>query len=160
MLVCLSQKVNGQIISADIGVNGLTCSQCTRTVEMSLRKLDCVDNVQMNLEQTSGHIVFKEGRRVDLEEIADAVTHAGFSVRYLYAQINFDSVVVSQGSCYLVKGHFFQLVRVSTKNLSGQVTVKLEGKKYMPTKDYRKIKTELKPKCANTVQKEFFISLQ
>lgn len=157
-MLLISYKAESQIISADIGINGLTCPQCTKTVEMSLQKLEFINEIQMNLQQTSGHITFKDGRRIDLERVSDAVRQAGFSVRYLYAQIYFDSVVSSNGTCQLIKEQYFQFIHSTTKTLNGMTTVKLEGRKYMQSKDYRQIKDELNAKCGNTTQKVFFIS--
>ena len=75
-----------QFTSAKIGINGLTCSACTRSVETGLRKLSFVENVEMSLENKSGIITFKKGQKVEIEKIASAVTDAGFSVRFLTAE--------------------------------------------------------------------------
>ena len=55
-VVCLlfvlltSIGVKAQFISAEIGIDGLTCSACTRSAEMSIRKLPFVADVKMNIE--------------------------------------------------------------------------------------------------------------
>ena len=55
-----------QFLSAEIGVDGLTCSQCQRSVEMGLRKLDFIDDVQVNLDHTDGKIIFKSDKKINL----------------------------------------------------------------------------------------------
>ena len=79
----LPKAITAQYTSARIGVNGLTCSACTRSVEMSIRKLPFIENVEMNLENTDGILKFKKGQEVDIFKIAQAVVDAGFSVRFL-----------------------------------------------------------------------------
>src|SRR4051812_34474653 len=86
--------VRAQFLWAEIGVDGLTCSACTRSVEMSLRKLDFVDSVVMNLEHTDGKIYFKKDQSVEPDKIAQAVVNAGFSVRFLKANFNFSGTQV------------------------------------------------------------------
>ena len=71
----------------DVGVNGLTCSLCTRSVEMSIRRLDFVDTVMMSLETTEGRIYVKPDVPVNVEQIAKAVVNAGFSVRFIATQL-------------------------------------------------------------------------
>ena len=85
-----------QFVSAEIGVDGLTCSACTKSVEMSLRKLDFVQDVQMNLENTNGKVTFKPGALIYIDKIAKAVDNAGFSVSYLHATFSFNSLTVFQ----------------------------------------------------------------
>src|SRR5579885_2179698 len=83
--VLLTVASNAQFTQVELGVDGLTCSACTRSVEMGLRKLDFVKDVKMNLDNTNGVITFKEGIPVSIEKLAKAVSDAGFSVRYLQA---------------------------------------------------------------------------
>src|ERR1700744_3890006 len=83
LLAITMMPLHAQVISARVGVNGLTCSQCSRSVEMQLRKLSFVKNVNMNLKQTEGDLEFKEGAKIDFSKIAEAIKNAGFSVRFL-----------------------------------------------------------------------------
>lgn len=53
-----------QFLWAEIGVDGLTCFACSRSVEISVRKLDFVDSVVMNLEYTDRKVYFKKERRL------------------------------------------------------------------------------------------------
>src|ERR1700746_2210399 len=89
-LLLLQFGVSAQFNYALIGVDGLTCSACTRSVEMSIRKLNFVDSVTMNLEHTEGKIIFKKGAKVEVDKIAKAVIDEGFSLRSLYVGVNFD----------------------------------------------------------------------
>jgi copper chaperone CopZ len=158
-LMLFTKNTLGQILWVEIGVNGLTCSQCTRTVEMSIRKLDFIKDVHMDLEKTSGNISFKPGMHVNIEKIADAVTNAGFSVRYLDAGIVFDHVDIRNGYCYPLDGNFYQFTETDTAKLNGETRVKFLGKKYLPAKEYRKLKSEFVSKCSKPEQQDYFITL-
>ncbi|WP_190277222.1 heavy-metal-associated domain-containing protein [Taibaiella lutea] len=92
LLLMMVNHCQAQVLSAKVGINGLTCSQCSRSVEIQLRKLSFVKNVNMNLASTEGTLQFKEGSDIDFLKIAKAVKDAGFSVRFLDAEIDMQKV--------------------------------------------------------------------
>ncbi|MEO6904284.1 MAG: heavy metal-associated domain-containing protein [Bacteroidia bacterium] len=145
--------------SVEIGINGLTCSQCTRSVELSIRKLSFVDNVEMNLEHSEGKITFKPNAKVSIEEIADAVMKAGFSVRYLRALFVFQNKNVNNNDCLLFEEQNYQFVKIEPKKLDGKTTLKFVGKKYLPTKEYKEWKPLLNNKCGNTKEPILYVTL-
>ena len=63
LIFCTCFSASAQFQTVYIGVNGLTCSQCSRTVEMSIRKLDFVGDVQMNLAHTESRMPRSPARR-------------------------------------------------------------------------------------------------
>ena len=131
--------VFGQFTSARIGVNGLTCSACTRSVEMSLRKLPFIESVEMNLENTDGVLKFKKGSDVEISKIAKAVVDAGFSVRFLNADYTFSGTNF-QESKYTDKGQSFYFIRkppTKTEN-----TLRFIGPAFQTKKEFTKYKTE------------------
>lgn len=142
-----------QFTSAEIGVNGLTCSQCTRAVEMSLLKLDFVKSVQMNLENTTGKILFKESAAVNLKKIAKAVTDAGFSMAYLKAGYFFTEMDASCGTVWMVGDERFCFVNAAAQKLKGETVLIMLGKEFMPRQDFSKWKKEIK-KCCGEIKKE------
>lgn len=143
-LLLSSLSCLGQFISAEIGINGLTCSVCTRSVEMSVRKLDFIDSVSMDLSNTSGKVFFKEGSKVVIEEIAKAVTDAGFSVRYLYANFNFKDLPPIEAPCWSYRNERYQLVQTESKQLSGNRKLKFIGEKYLSKKESKDWSTALR----------------
>ncbi len=143
----------------EIGVNGLTCSQCTRSVEIQIRKLGFVKDVDMNLEHTDGKVVFKEQKKVDVNKIAQAVKDAGFSVRSLEAQFLFNHVNVSQGYCFDYQGDKYQFVQVPQKELNGPVTLKFVGENFLPKKEYKKWEPNLKNNCSNNTGKTYYVTM-
>ncbi|MGZ4033427.1 MAG: heavy-metal-associated domain-containing protein [Bacteroidia bacterium] len=132
-----------------IGVDGLTCSACTRSVEMSIRKLSFVDSVTMNLEHTEGKIIFKKGAKVEVDKIAKAVVDAGFSLRSLYAGVNFDHLKLSNDLCWMFDGNNYHFVKIANDTeLNGIVTVKFIGEKFMSKKEFKNWKMYCTNNCS------------
>ena len=157
----LSGKLFAQIQSVQIGVNGLTCSQCSRSVEMSIRKLDFVKEVRMNLANTEGEIFFNEGYKADVNKIAKAIVDAGFSVRYLKATIYFKQVPVTENYCWINEGKYYQFIKTNTKVIDGITTVTFINKQFMPKAEYKKWSTTIKESQGNGCEAKqiFYITL-
>ncbi len=158
ILVGVTVTAHGQIQSVSIGVNGLTCSQCSRTVEMSLRKLPFVEDVQMNLEHTEGRIEIKKGSKADMEQVAKAVTNAGFSLRYLQADVAFNSQTTVSGSCMSLAGDEYVFSTPPAEPLRGMITLKFLDRNFLPKSDFKKIQASLKNPCGATAGKVYHIS--
>lgn len=139
-LACSAQLFAG-LKWVDVGVNGLTCSMCTRSVEMSLKRLDFVKNVEMNLETTEGRIFFKEGTPIDLNALAKAVIDAGFSVRFLKLQLSFDDIPLKDDGSFVFQGQSYQWLDFQNK-VNGPVALKLVDENFLPKKE----RVELKKK--------------
>jgi copper chaperone CopZ len=123
-----------------IGVNGLTCSQCTRSVEMSVRKLDFVDSVVMDLANTEGKVYIKVGTDPDFKRIAKAVTNAGFSVRFVrfYTDIN------PSESCFTIGNNQFQWIGEGPPNGTELILI---GDEFMPRKEALGYRKKMNSKC-------------
>ncbi|XZF16158.1 heavy-metal-associated domain-containing protein [Chitinophagaceae bacterium MMS25-I14] len=145
---------SGNILYAELGVNGLTCSQCSRSVEMKLRKLDFVKNVSMNLEHTNGTIFFEDGKVIDFTSIAKAVTDAGFSVRYLRITSVAAGWKKSGEYCYSMDGNTFQLV--GKMPVKDTLQLQMLGSNFMPPAAVKKWKAQLITHC--TAQAYFVIA--
>ncbi len=160
-LLFLFFSLNGdlfaQFITAEIGVDGLTCSQCQLGVEMSIKKLDFIQNIEINLEHTDGKIIFKPGAKVDMNKLAKAITDAGFSVRFIKANFNFINLNVSNNFCFAYEGDNYQFIKAGNQLLNGEKTIKLVGKNFMATKEYKAIKADLKQICS--VSPSYFVML-
>jgi copper chaperone CopZ len=148
-----------QFTSAELGVDGLTCSACTRSVELSIRKLDFVKDVQMNLDNTVGQITFVPGKHISIEKVAKAVTDAGFSVRYLQATFNTElTIPLKDTHCFIADSVTYQFVKDSPTKLENGTVLKFIGKKFLSSKEYKKWKTELKPQCSG-IKAFYYVTL-
>jgi copper chaperone CopZ len=135
-----------------IGVDGLTCSMCTRSVEMSIRKLDFVDSVVMDLENTEGKVYLKKGDDVDLRKVAKAVTSAGFSVRFMRIQVDFEGSNAS--TCFSIGPDSFQFIQ--EPDISGSAELTLIGDEFMPRKVAANYRKKLVQKCP--AQNGYYVS--
>lgn len=154
-----SVECEAQIKKVMIGVNGMTCSACCRTVEMSIRKLSFVKDVKMNLENTDGEIFFADDADVDIEKIAKAVVNAGFSVRYLNASFLFSNLKVNNGFCFNSGKYNLQFINTAEKVLNGETKIKFEGKQFQPKGEYNKVKSLLVNSCDDKKVKVYFVTL-
>lgn len=118
----------------EIGVNGMTCSMCTRSVEMSVRTLSFVDSVVMSLDSTDGKVYLKPGAPVDLKKIARAVTDAGFSVRFVRVSFTFDDVVLTADGSFTYQGQVFSWLDFKGP-LKEQATLQLVDEGFLPRKE-------------------------
>lgn len=147
--LCLfvSSFCKGQWVYAEIGVNGLTCSMCTKSVDNALSKLSFVERVGVNLETTAGRIYFKEGSQPNLAAINKAVEDAGFSLRYLKIHLSFkNQAQYAAGECFILEGVHYQLLdscTIETKEASFLVV----NKSFMPKKAFKNWRSEIGKIC-------------
>lgn len=143
LLFCLliSINVSAQVQSIRISINGLTCSQCSKSVEMRLKKLSFISKVDMDLQNTEAKISLKKDAKIDLNKVADAVTDAGFSVNTFWVNYQFPSVNYGDQNCISTKDGIFMLINNNTA-ITQEVIVL--GKKFNASKKYQKIPQTLK----------------
>ncbi len=151
-------SASAQIQSVSIGVNGLTCSQCSRTVEMSIRKLSFVEDVQMNLEHTEGRIIIKKGSKADMGQVAKAVMNAGFSLRYLQADVAFNGQTTVSGACMNLAGDEYVFSTPPPEPVKGVITLKFLDKNFLSKSDFKKVQASLTNPCGTTTGKVYHIS--
>ncbi|MBZ4643023.1 MAG: copper chaperone [Deferribacteres bacterium] len=58
-------------------VNGMSCHHCKNAVESSLKKLQGVENAEVNLAEKSVKVIFDEAK-VNLEKIYNEIEEAGY----------------------------------------------------------------------------------
>lgn len=127
---------NAQVIKADIGVNGLTCSQCSRSVYHTLNKLDFVEKVEMDLNETIAHVTFKNKAQVDFEVISRAIRNAGYSVRNIVAELQISDRTTREANTVCWLNSCFVLDRNIPK--SDKLVFELLGDTYNADKELNK----------------------
>jgi len=157
VFLAASQHSIAGIKWVDVGVNGLTCSMCTRSVEMSLRKLDFVDSVVMSLETTEGRIFLEQNVPVNFEQIAKAVVNAGFSVRFMKLGLSFEDVSVGINGLFELRGQSFQWIRFNKERNQGTIVLKLIDEGFLPKKEAVKFKEVIEIKNSNQTAKPLHV---
>jgi cation transport ATPase len=141
MAFMFTQVIWAKVTSVQIGVDGLTCSMCTRSVEMAIKKLTFVEVVNMDLTQTKGTITFKAGQNVNFKQLAKAVKDAGFSVRYLKAIV--DDLPVAKNEAITIGDNTIKLVNSTSDQTNVKTTtLVLLGFDYMSKKSLKTWQTK------------------
>lgn len=143
--------VQAQFTKVSIGINGLTCSQCSRSVEIQLRKLPFVKEVNMDLERTEGVILFKANKKVNIASIAEAVKDAGFSVRFLKAEIERSDIDISEQGCFTLDGNSYNILRPLPLPGKPLLTLQFLGKNFIPGNELKKYKLPAATPCKGKV---------
>ena len=75
-----------EIKKVTLVASGLTCSMCSKAIFKALTKLDFVEEVKVDIEQSKFILTFKSGKTVVIDQIKAAVADAGFSVQSLVSE--------------------------------------------------------------------------
>ena len=67
-------------------VDGLSCPFCAYGLEKKIKKMDGVDGVRIDLEESKIEIRFRDKKDVRIEKIEEAVRDAGFTPRSIEVQ--------------------------------------------------------------------------
>jgi copper chaperone CopZ len=115
--------VNAQIKSCTVGIDGLTCSMCSNSVEKLIRKLGFIRDVQMDLNKTEAILYFLPGSNIDFYAIAAKVRDAGFSVRYVSAVVEFTNVAAENHKIYNLGTSRLAFIETGNQNLDGEKNI-------------------------------------
>jgi len=150
-------EVEAQQREVELGIDGLTCSMCSRSTEMSVRKLEFVSDVIMDLEHTTARIILKDGAKVSYELIGKAVRDAGFSVRYLSLMLDPGQAQLNTGDCISQDEKTYKYIGEQIVNDSDGMKFRIVAKGLMPMKELRKWTEMIKQGCADTERTIFVI---
>jgi copper chaperone CopZ len=137
ILLITTISAKAQFTKAELQVSGLTCSMCSKATEKSLRTLEFIGDIKVDLNHNIFLITFKKDAPVNLDQISKKVQNAGFFVNSLKATFNFDGVKVS-GNTFSYAGDNYHLVNGGDKTLSGPVMVTVVDKGFAPAAVYKK----------------------
>lgn len=135
-------RIFAQLDSVEIGVNGLTCSMCSYSVEYSLKKLEEIQSVNMDLNSNIARVYFKSGGAVDFEALAKKVKESGFSVRHISFALPEDVIFKEDGSFSIGNMEFFPLAKKTQKNQPGSYRILI--KSCLSKSDYKPISSKIR----------------
>src|SRR3712207_483868 len=81
-----------QVSKVSLQASGLTCSMCSKAVKEALEAVGNVAKVQVDIKNQQYNLTFKDPGSVDLDQLAQAVEDAGFSVASLKVTADLDSM--------------------------------------------------------------------
>ena len=146
-------------VSASIGIDGLTCSACSYGTEKSLKKLDFVKEIKMDLNTKTAEIKFIPGKKVSVEALAQKVIDAGFSVRFIKVSFIFKDTSVKENSEYTYDADVFHFIKTETKQLKRNHTLQFLGKKYLSAEEYKKWKSLIPETKKEEGKKIYYVTL-
>lgn len=133
----LSIETKAQYRSASVGIDGLTCSMCSNSVEKLIRQLDFVASVKMDLNTTTAQVTFRPGKKVSMADLSKKVFDAGFSVRSLQALFNYESPVnAGEGKSYTYEEDEYIFVKGNELDIQGETLLTFIGKNYISQKEF------------------------
>ncbi len=63
----------------EIGVQGMSCKFCARSVEKNLMKLEAVEKAEVDLEAGRAVVTIKPGKQVPIKTLNEQIIAAGFT---------------------------------------------------------------------------------
>ena len=151
-VVCLLIVLNtqAQVQKATLQASGLTCSMCSNAINKALKTIDYVEKVMANIQTSSFNITFKQGAKVNFDDLKLKVEDAGFSVASLTATVDFENTSITNDTHINVDGMVFHFLNVNDQTLSGIQTIKVIDKGFVSAKDYKKNGKYTKMECYKT----------
>jgi len=132
---------HAQFIKAELQVNGLTCSLCSKATEKSLRTLPFVGDIKVDLNRNIFLIFFKDNVPVNLDQINKKVENSGFFINNLKATFNFTNIHVVN-NYFSYTGDTYRLVNGGNKELNGPVALTVVEKGFAPPSVYKKYNSQ------------------
>jgi copper chaperone CopZ len=154
LLFGISLQANAQLISADVGVNGLTCSMCARGTEETLKRLDFIDSIDVDLNTLVAHITFKKNMNAPIEDIVKAVEDAGFSVRNINAVFDFKNQKIGKDEHIDYGNEVLHFVGVEERTLNGPVTLRFIDKQFVTKKEFKEWSKKTSMTCYKNNKKD------
>ena len=143
-------NTQAQVQKATLQASGLTCSMCSNAINKALKTIDYVEKVMANIQTSSFNITFKQGAKVNFDDLKLKVEDAGFSVASLTATVDFENTSITNDAHINVDGMVFHFLNVNDQTLSGIQTIKVIDKGFVSAKDYKKNGKYTKMECYKT----------
>ncbi len=137
LLLAFAVSAQAQLISATVGVNGLTCSMCARGTEETLKRLDFIDTMWVDLNTLEAHITFKKNVNTPIEKIVQAVEDAGFSVRDITAIFNFQNQKIGKDEHVDFGNDVLHFVGIDNQTLNGPVALRFIDKPFVTKQEFK-----------------------
>lgn len=151
-VVCLfmASTANAQYTSGRLEAVGLTCALCTKAINNSLETLPFIESVDVDIATTSFVFKFKEGGKINIDQIKNAVEDAGFSVGKLFLTRNFDNVTVKNDQHITINGETFHFLKSKNQTINGLQEFQVVDKNFVTAKAFQSIAKSSSKECVKT----------
>lgn len=142
--------IHAQIKMVTIQASGLTCSLCSNAIFKSLKTVDYIDEVKVDIKQSSFNIYFKPSASVDFDQLKSKVEKAGFFVANFDVVLNFDQLIISENTHKEMNGLLFHFLHTPEGKLNGEKTIRVIDKGYVTNKEFKKFGSYTTMHCFKT----------
>jgi len=149
-LLAAQERAYAQFLSATVRVDGLTCSLCHLGVHKAVKKLSFVEEAAPNIDETSLDLTFKKGANVSFDQLAQAISNAGFSIGSLKVKFYFQNVSVGADEHFRYKGALYHIVNAKEAVLNGVTEMTIIDKAFVAKDDFERWAGTIKHECYKT----------
>ncbi len=142
-VLCFTAVGNAQFYSAELQAAGLTCAMCSNAIHKSLKKLNFIKVVEVDLKSSSFTLLFQESAFIDFDAIRNKVEDAGFSVSSLTVKANIPQTVEFNNSALLINKVWICFVDDKEQQVRGDVNFRIIEKGFVPDKVFAKYKKNI-----------------
>ena len=139
-----------QFTKATLQATGLTCAMCSNAINKALVKVPFVESVKADIKNSAFHMVFKQGQKVEIDALKDAVEDAGFSVGSLQLTGNFSDIKVENDKHITIDNQVFHFLNTREQVLNGEKTITVVDKDFLTARQFKKLSSTTKLSCVQT----------
>jgi len=140
----ITSMLQAQITKVNLQASGLTCSMCNLSIKKSLEKITFIDSIIPDVETATYEIKFKENAAVNLNEIKEAVTKAGFSVAKFVFYLDVQKVSISSDKKFEINGTTFNIFEGKIESKKAIAAFQIIDKGFISDKTFKKYKGKIK----------------
>lgn len=127
-----------QINKAEIVATGLTCSMCSNAIYKQLQKSPNVDKVETNLNTNTFTVYYTKDNQTKPLEIKESIEKAGFFVGSMIVYLPSESLKSNSKTTLEQDKTTFVFLDGNAKISTNQTKIKILGKGYLTSKDFKK----------------------
>lgn len=146
-ILVLGLGVNAQFTKATLQATGLTCAMCSNAINKALEKVSFVESVRSDIKNSAFNIVFKDGVKMSIDDLKDAVEDAGFSIGSLKLTGNFPEQELVKDRHFKIGDLNFHFLNEGSWTLNGEQTLTVVDKDYVSAKEFKKLSKSTKHAC-------------
>lgn len=128
-----------QIIKAEIGATGLTCSMCSNAINKQLKALPQVDNVATNLDTNTFTVLFKKNSKVTPHQLKKCVEKAGFFVGSMVIIMKLDNPKLDSQASLNQGESTYVFLNSEAKKITEEIKAKVLDEGFVTKKEYKKL---------------------
>ena len=147
--IFISNLIYAQDFQVHLKATGLTCAMCSYSTQRSLERLDFVESIIPDLEETSFLIDFKKDKFIDFDLIQEKVEDAGFFVGEIEVIFS-DEITAENDKHSIYNGNLFHFF---SDNDSKSKTFKLVDRSFISRSKFNIISEKTDHACYMTGKK-------